>query len=618
MTHFLAVQQHNLENNPNVNGELPPPQHQERRRTLEEEVGTNRVPNPSARRETVLHEEEVNSHGPVCPGIRTEERGESALAILPARRSPFTTAILAEVLTAGVKIASLPEYDGSGDPQDHLDRFYAKADLYDFSDAVYCKIFRTTLTNRALAWFNKLPAGSIASLEQLTQRFLHQFSINRKYPKTASYLFSVVQKEGESLRENYATKPLSSKFKESIAGKPPSTLEELLERAEKYIRIEETIEPRYLGKRKREEEKPREGRKEEKRGFQGPRLQQVPLNARLTDILVVAENQGLLQPPRPMKDNPKRLKSDKYCHFHKDKGHSTEDCYSLRTEIEKLIKRGYLKDFVSKSHHQQRDNKTYEDRRNREPPKNHEKQGKHNGDFHENMPTGGIIAVITGGPACGDSNRARKTLLRNASRGNHCPHPNQAQVVCEISKISKKMTFTESDREYPLVEHNDALVVSATISNFWVKKMLVDSGSSADIIFLNAFVKMGIDNAQLMPISTPLVGFSGELVEALGEITLPLSLGSYPRRVTKMVKFLVVNASSAYNVILGCPSLNVFQAIGSTYHMKLKFPMSEGVGEAVGDSRLARECHANILRDPANCKKRSRVDEISTQKRRHP
>ncbi|XP_073133782.1 uncharacterized protein [Henckelia pumila] len=157
-----------------------------------------------------------------------------------------------------------------------------------------------------------------------------------------------------------------------------------------------------------------------------------------------------------MKDNPKRKKSDEYCHFHKDKGHSTEDCFSLRAKIEKLIKRGYLKDFVSKSHHQQRDSKTHEDRQNREISKNHEKSGKQNGDFHENMPTGGVIAVITGGPTCRDSNRARKTLL---------------------------------------LEHNDALVISATISNFWVKKMLVDSGTSADIIFHNAFVKMGIDTA---------------------------------------------------------------------------------------------------------------------------
>ncbi|XP_073025236.1 uncharacterized protein [Primulina eburnea] len=92
---------------------------------------------------------------------------------------------------------------------------------------------------------------------------------------------------------------------------------------------------------------------------------------------------------------------------------------------------------------------------------------------------------------------------------------------------------------------------------------------------------MGIANAQLTAVSTLLVGFSGEVVEALGEITLPLSLGSFPKRATKMVNFLVVNATSAYNVILGCPSLNMFQVVGSTYHMKLKFPTPEGVDETV-------------------------------------
>ncbi|XP_073129365.1 uncharacterized protein [Henckelia pumila] len=60
-----------------------------------------------------------------------------------------------------------------------------------------------------------------------------------------------------------------------------------------------------------------------------------------------------------------------------------------------------------------------------------------------------------------------------------------------------------------------------------------------------------------------------------------------------MVKFLVVKSSSAYNVILGRPSLNIFKAIGSTYHMKLKFPTPGGVGEAIGDHRLARECYKN-------------------------
>ncbi|XP_073120680.1 uncharacterized protein [Henckelia pumila] len=318
----------------------------------------------------MFHEEEVNSHGPVRPGIRTEEREKSALEILPARHSLFTTVILAEVLTAGVKIENLLEYDGSGDPQDHLDRFYAKFDLYEFIDAAYFKIFRTTLTDRALAWFNKLPGGTIASLEQLTQRFLHQFSINQIYPKIAAYLFSIVQKESESLREfvqrftqavhevPHVNHDLLAaimqqnlchvNFKESIAGKPPRTLEELLERAGNYIRIEESVDHYYLGKRKREGENPKGKEEGDKQTTEDPWLRYTHLNASLSDILVVAEQHGLLRHPRPMKDNPKRQLSDKYCHFLRERGHVTEDCFSLRARIEELIEQGYLENIVDK------------------------------------------------------------------------------------------------------------------------------------------------------------------------------------------------------------------------------------------------------------------------------
>ncbi|KAL0430664.1 UNVERIFIED_CONTAM: hypothetical protein Sradi_0692400 [Sesamum radiatum] len=57
------------------------------------------------------------------------------------RRSPFATHILAEAIQPGIKIPSISEYDGTKDPQDHLDRFLAKADLLDICDAAYCKIF---------------------------------------------------------------------------------------------------------------------------------------------------------------------------------------------------------------------------------------------------------------------------------------------------------------------------------------------------------------------------------------------------------------------------------------------------------------------------------------------
>ncbi|KAL0404446.1 UNVERIFIED_CONTAM: hypothetical protein Sradi_2085400 [Sesamum radiatum] len=86
------------------------------------------------------------------------------------------------------------------------------------------------------------------------------------------------------------------------------------------------------------------------------------------------------------------------------------------------------------------------------------------------------------------------------------------------------------------------------------------------------------------------------MIELLGEVTLPLSLGSYPKRSTKMVKFLVVKAPSAYKIILGRSSSNIFRVIASMYHMKLKFPTPDGEGEETGDERVARECYANTLK----------------------
>ena len=55
--------------------------------------------------------------------------------------------------------------------------------------------------------------------------------------------------------------------------------------------------------------------------------------------------------------------------------------------------------------------------------------------------------------------------------------------------------------------------------------------------------------------------------------------------------FLVVKAPSAYNAILGRPGLNALQAVVSTYHLKLKFSTSQGVGEVKGDQALARHCY---------------------------
>ncbi|KAL0314999.1 UNVERIFIED_CONTAM: hypothetical protein Scaly_2899200 [Sesamum calycinum] len=225
------------------------------------------------------------------------------------------------------------------------------------------------------------------------------------------------------------------------------------------------------------------------------------------------------------------MKSDKYCLFHKDRGHGTEDCFHLKDEIEKLIRRGYLKEYVNRSNQPQEEN-------SRPPREGREREDKQNKPNQDNLPTAGIIGVISGGPVGGDSARARKAALR-AIRNTSLDTFEPAVMMNEESREKQDIVFGSQDLERDVVANNDAVVISATIANFWVKKVLVDSGSSADIIFHKAFSQMGINNAELTRINTPLTSFSGNIMEPMGEVILPISLDSYPRRATKMIKFLV-------------------------------------------------------------------------------
>ena len=72
---------------------------------------------------------------------------------------------------------------------------------------------------------------------------------------------------------------------------------------------------------------------------------------------------------------------------------------------------------------------------------------------------------------------------------------------------------------------------------------------------------MRIEREQLVLTNAPLVGFEGIRVYPLGVVTLPVTVGNYPQQITKDVTFLVVNCSSAYNAILGRPTLNSLKVI---------------------------------------------------------
>ena len=147
--------------------------------------------------------------------------------------------------------------------------------------------------------------------------------------------------------------------------------------------------------------------------------------------------------------------------------------------------------------------------------------------------------------------------------------------------------------------HNDPLVIRAVVANKTVHRVLVDNGSLADIIFASAFDRMGIGRKKLEPVSTHLQGFSGEKVLPLGSIHLVLTLGDPTCMATTAVKFLIVDAPYAYNMLLGRPSLNAIKAIPSAYHMMIKFPTTNGVGMVRGDQRVARECCSASMKQKA-------------------
>ena len=81
-----------------------------------------------------------------------------------------------------------------------------------------------------------------------------------------------------------------------------------------------------------------------------------------------------------------------------------------------------------------------------------------------------------------------------------------------------------------------------------------------------------------------------------GLVQLVLTLEDPPCQATTTVRFLVVDTPSAYNMLLGRPSLNAIRVVPSAYHMVIKFLISNGVGMVRGNQRIARECYSASMK----------------------
>ncbi|RZR75055.1 hypothetical protein BHM03_00048691 [Ensete ventricosum] len=131
------------------------------------------------------------------------------------------------------------------------------------------------------------------------------------------------------------------------------------------------------------------------------------------------------------------------------------------------------------------------------------------------------------------------------------------------------ITFKSRGEEYPC--HDDTLVVSIRMANAYIKRIIIDTRSSADILYFDTFQKLGLTDKDLITLTSTLTGFTGDFVSPVGATMMSVTFEGEPRPKTLMVSFMVVNLPSAYNAIIGCPTLNRLKAVVSTYHRLLKF-----------------------------------------------
>ncbi|XP_077216015.1 uncharacterized protein LOC143850674 [Tasmannia lanceolata] len=133
-------------------------------------------------------------------------------------------------------------------------------------------------------------------------------------------------------------------------------------------------------------------------------------------------------------------------------------------------------------------------------------------------------------------------------------------------------TIRDLDHEGLQVPHDDALVIRLIISNFDISKILVDTGSSVNVLHVGTFEEMKLGEERLGAAGYSIYGFSGASVQINGKIDLPVMFGTYPLQRTVMTTFLVVDVPFAYSAIIGRPALRDLGAVVSTPHLKMKFP----------------------------------------------
>ncbi|XP_057747669.1 uncharacterized protein LOC130966865 [Arachis stenosperma] len=460
---------------------------QERTEEAEHQSGPTHVS------ETARHEEEQPEHNEEAQPKDEDDHLESS-------PWPFTAEVMNFVLPRRFTLpTTLTPYDGLGDPKKYIKKFTSIMIVNDASDKVLCLCFPSYLDGPTLDWFCSLPAGSISRFLDLSKPFEEHFAGSTIYLHDSDYLNTIRQGQHESLRDYMTrfTKIAMSipdhhpevelhaiksglrpgKFQETIAVAKPKTVAKFREKAKGQIDIEKLQQARKTEKLlHRDDDKTRDNKKNFK---PTPRYDSyTQFNTKRDNIIKEIINSKLIKPPRKAGSYSESKGTDrsKYCFFHQKHGHTTDECIIAKDLLERLARQGHLDKYIGG--HIQR----------RTPPSGDQSSATQHGrdkdrpnTKHLDQPRRIINCISEGFVGGGATSSARKRSYRAMLSIE--ADPTQQQTPPHFPQI----TFQTADHNTNLKNLDDPVVIFLQLGDLLGKKVLLDPGSSADVLFYSIF-----------------------------------------------------------------------------------------------------------------------------------
>ncbi|GAU38519.1 hypothetical protein TSUD_148000 [Trifolium subterraneum] len=480
---------------------------------------------------------------------RANKRGK-AVALVEQRP-------ILELPRALQKPPQLGKYDGLTDHDIHIQNIDVILNYQVVKGGIKCRIFPTTLVQGAMAWYKSLPQGSITSWKDLCKQFTSHFTASRKHPKTEANLEVVRQGPDETLRsyiERFNKEAVQvdvtddmkkylmrknlrdgTRFKEKVSIEKPATWDEILYKAHAYMQFEEeTMADAMRYFRTEDNRPPRE--QGHKNGDKRNR-----------------DNCGRDKFPKSTPFKPGQVRS-RYCAYHKSYGHLTEDCIQLKDAIEILIRNGKLKDYVKRKENPRQEKKR-EDTPEDEPKSSGEKKIAMAIWRPEDFYVPGYLKDTYEPPILNEWEKFPEAMPKTSSQ--------------PLSFYLEELLGGSVNSQIPLL-------VRADMANFDVRRILVDSGSSCDIMYAHLFRTLQLDESHLTPyLGSDLQGFNGATTNPWGYVDLIVIFGQNETAKSIKVKTAIAD----------------LPAVASTAHLKMKYYINKGhVATLHGDIEATMRC----------------------------